>query len=157
MRTRKSWREKMDKPGLPKVVDIPPKMQKRFGAGSMLIPSPHDVDAAIRAVRKGQVISVGQIARDLAMKYTVHATCPMVTGIHVRIAAEVAEEDARAGKTRITPYWRVVRENGALNPKFPGGMERQAERLRAEGVTVVKGKGKTAPRVVTAPEPCTLS
>jgi alkylated DNA nucleotide flippase Atl1 len=62
----------------------------------------------------------------------------------VRIAAEAADEDAAAGKKRIAPYWRVVKEDGSLYPKFPGGVERQAERLREEGVAVVKGKARLA-------------
>ena len=137
----------MENPNLPKVVDIPPKMQKRLGGGTLLLPSPHDVDDAIRTVRKGSVTSVSKLRRDLAAKYATDAACPLVTGIFVRIAAEAAEEAAAAGKTRITPYWRVVKDDGSLYPKFPGGVERQAERLRAEGITVIPGKGKRPPRV----------
>ena len=132
MRTRKSWREKMVNPNLPKVVDK--------GAGTLLLPSPQDVDAAIRGIRKGTVKPVSKIRRELAAKYATDSACPLVTGIFVRIAAEAAEEDARDGKTRITPYWRVVKEDGSLNPKFPGGIERQAERLKAEGVRVIGAK-----------------
>jgi hypothetical protein len=140
MRTRKSWREKMHNPNLPKVVDIPPKMQKRLGRGTLLIPSPEDVEAEIRSIRKGTVRPVSRIRADLAARYSTHTACPLVTGIFVRIAAEAAEEEARAGKTRITPYWRVVKDDGSLNPKFPGGVVAQAERLHDEGVEVVNGK-----------------
>ena len=73
---------------------------------------------------------------------------PLVTGIFVRIAAEAAEEDAAAGKTEITPYWRVVKEDGSLNPKFPGGVQRQQEHLREEGHRIIPGSGKRPPRVV---------
>lgn len=147
MRTRKSWREKMDNPNLPKVVDLPPKIQKRLGPGTLLLPSPRDVDDAIRQIRKGTVKSVARIRAELAARYSTDSACPLVTGIFVRIAAEAAEEAAREGKTRITPYWRVVKDDGSLYPKFPGGVDRQAERLRAEGVRVVSGKGKRPPRV----------
>ena len=57
MYTRRSWREKMDNPNLPKVVDIPPNWQSRSGPGTMLVPSPHQVEALIRAVRKGRLIT----------------------------------------------------------------------------------------------------
>ena len=30
----------MDNPNLPKVVDIPPKSQKRLGTGTLLLPDP---------------------------------------------------------------------------------------------------------------------
>ena len=39
----------------------------------------------------------------------------------------------RNGKKSITPYWRVIKKDGSLNPKFPGGVEAQAKRLEAEG------------------------
>jgi hypothetical protein len=150
MYSRRSWREKMDNPNLPKVVDIPPNWQKWSGPGSMLIPSPRQVEALMRAVPKGRLITVAGIRAILAAEHMAGIACPLTTGIFVRIAAEAAEEDARAGKTRITPYWRVVKDDGSLNPKFPGGASRQAERLRAEGHRIMPGKGKRPPRVVAA-------
>ena len=147
MKTRKSWREKMDNPNLPKLVAIPPKMQKRFGAGTMLVPSPREVDTFIRTVRKGSVTTVSQIREFLAGKHSADVTCPLTTGIFVRIAAEAAEEDASTGKSKITPYWRVLKDDGSLNPKFPGGVHRQAEKLREEGHRILPGTGKRPPRV----------
>ena len=147
MKTRTSWREKMDNPDLPKIVSIPPKMQKRFGTGTLLIPSPREVDALIRTVSKGSLVTVSRMRELLAGKYSATATCPLTTGIFVRIAAEAAEEEAGAGKARITPYWRVVKDDGSLNPKFPGGVERRAERLRAEGHRILPARGKQPPRV----------
>ena len=62
-------------------------------------------------------------------------TCPITTGIFVRIAAEAAEEQLEQGIERVTPYWRVVRDDGSLIARFPGG----AARLRAEGHDFAKG------------------
>jgi len=137
----------MDNPALPKVVDIPPRWQKWSGPGGMLIPSPRQVEAIIRAVRKGGLITVTQMREVLAAQHMTETTCPLTTGIFVRIAAEAAEEDAKSGKSRITPYWRVVKEDGSLNPKFPGGAARQAQRLRAEGHRILPAKGTRPPRV----------
>jgi hypothetical protein len=109
MRTRKSWPEKLNNPNLPKVVRILPNLRQRFPEGSMLLPSPLEVEAFIRTVHKGSVTTVSQIREYLAAKYAVDATCPLTTGIFVRLAADAAEEDARAGETRITPYWRVAK------------------------------------------------
>jgi hypothetical protein len=147
MKTRKSWREKMDNPNLPKLVAIPPKMQKRFGAGTMLVPSPREVEAFMRTVRKGSVTTVSRIRESLAGEHSANVTCPLTTGIFVRIAAEAAEEDASAGKSKITPYWRVLKDDGSLNPKFPGGVHRQAKKLREEGHRILPGTGKRPPRV----------
>src|SRR5258708_30477211 len=124
MKTRKSWREKMDNPNPPKLVAFPLKMQKRFGAGTMLVPSPREVEVFIRTVRKGSVTTISQIREFLAGKHSADVTCPLTTGIFVRIAAEAAEEDASAGKSKITPYWRVSNENGPLHPECTPGAHR---------------------------------
>jgi len=142
----------MDNPNLPKVVDIPPAWRKNRAGGTMLIPSPRQVDALIRTVHKGRLITVTQIREILAAQHLTDITCPLTTGIFVRIAAEAAEESARAGKSRITPYWRVVKEDGSLNPKFPGGVTAQSERLRDEGHEILPGKGKKPPRVAGLPQ-----
>ena len=88
----------------PKVVAIPPKMRSRLGSGSLLIPTPHEVNAVMQRIAKGQVMTVGQIRRVLAAKYETDQTCPLVAGIHVWICAHAAEEAAALGKKRITPY-----------------------------------------------------
>ena len=146
MYRRKTWREKLDNPNLPKVVPIPAKMRKTCGTGTMLVPSPRDVDAFIRTVPKGHLVTVKRIREVLAGKYAADVTCPLTTGIFVWISAEAAEEAAREGKSRITPYWRVVKDDGSLNPKFPGGVEAQAERLRDEGHRI--DTSRRIPRVV---------
>src|SRR5579884_926342 len=116
MNTRKTWREKMDNPNLPKLVDIPAKMQKRLGTGTMLVPHPREVEAFIRGVPEGRVVTTSTIRSALAAQHGADTTCPLTTGIFVWIAAEAAEESARAGAEDITPYWRVVKDDGSLNP-----------------------------------------
>ena len=148
-KSRKSWREKLENPpeGLPKVVDGPPKWEKRFGGRRVLVPTPLLVDGVIRGVRRGKLVTVGQIRRRLAEDFKADSTCPLTTGIFVRIVSETAEEDLRSGKKRVTPYWRVVRDDGSLNEKFPGGVAGQSTRLREEGHAIEPGKGKKAPKV----------
>ena len=36
----------------------------------------------------------------------------------------------------LAPWWRVLKTGGFLNPKFPGGTDRQAELLAGEGIRV---------------------
>jgi hypothetical protein len=143
--SRRRWREKLEKPQEPKVVQIPPKMS-RFGEGTMLIPTPMLVDALIRKVPKGKLVTGGELRRKLAADFATDVTCPLTTGMFVRIAAEAAEEDRESGKHRLTPYWRVVKDDGGLNPKYPGGVDSQARNLRAEGFTMMR-KGKKPPAV----------
>ena len=138
--SRTTWREKLERLQEPKVVAIPPAMQRRFGTGTMLIPRPLDVDALIRRVPKGRLVTQTELRRALAELAHADVACPMTTGIFVRIAAEAANEAAEAGRQRITPYWRVIRDDGTLNAKLPGGVEGQMERLEAEGHHFRQGK-----------------
>ena len=139
---KKSWTEKLNEDkGLPQVAKIEGKMSRRWGEGTVVIPAPIEVDRIMRKVRKGKLITVNQIRGLLAEKHGATIGCPMTTGIFALIAARAAEEQAAAGKQRITPYWRTLKAGGEINPKFPGGAEAQQERLEAEGHTVVR-KGK---------------
>jgi len=126
---------------LPRIVDIPEKMQKRFGKGKMLIPKPLDVEAVIKKVPRGKLITQQQIREMLATKFKVKVTCPITTGIFVRMIANAAEEERELGKENITPWWRVVKNDGSLNEKFPGSGELQKKLLEKEGHKIVcRGK-----------------
>ena len=143
MKTRKSWREKLDdSKDLPRVQVIPDRMKAKWGGGTLVIPAPKEVDEMMRRVPKGKVTTINHIRTSLATKHGATIGCPMTTGIFAWIAANAAEEEAAAKpKARVTPYWRTLKTGGALNEKYPGGVEQQKQRLEAEGHTVVK-KGK---------------
>lgn len=144
-KSRTSWREKLEKPHEVKLVKAPPKMS-RLGTGTMLIPTPKLVDDLIRQVPKGKLVMVSEMRRKLATDFAADVTCPLTTGIFVRIAAEAAEEDRLNGRRRVTPYWRVIKDDGSLNPKFPGGVAQQTRYLRSEGFSV-SPNGKKPPTV----------
>jgi len=145
--SRTRWRDKLEREDHSKIVQIPSSMEKRFGPGTMLIAKPLEVDALIRMTRKGMLITVAEIRSKLARDHNADTTCPLTTGIFVRIAAETAEEDLQSGKKRITPYWRVVKDDGSLNEKFPGGVKAQSRRLKEEGHSITPAKGKQPPKV----------
>ncbi|MCG3130902.1 MAG: hypothetical protein FLDDKLPJ_01676 [Phycisphaerae bacterium] len=128
-----TWRDKLERrhPKHGTVVDSRGK--------KLLIPRPRDVDAAVRRVRKGRVMTINDLRDRLAGGTGADSACPLCTGIFLRIVAEAAEEDLRAGRKRVAPWWRIVRDDGSLNPKLPGGTKTQASRLRAEGVAFIGG------------------
>jgi alkylated DNA nucleotide flippase Atl1 len=53
-----------------------------------------------------------------------------------------------AGIKSLTSFLRVIKADGSLNEKLPGGTEAQAFYLRGEGYEVEAGKGKKPPRVI---------
>jgi alkylated DNA nucleotide flippase Atl1 len=141
---KKSWREKLaDDKDLPRVVEITGKMSTRWGTGTVVIPAPREVDEIMRSVPKGKLITINQIRARLAKRHGANIGCPITTGIFAGIAARAAEEDTAEGKKDITPYWRTLKMGGVLSEKFPGGVEAQAKKLRAEGHTIeIDKKGK---------------
>ena len=139
MKGRKSWREKLESDKDRKIVDVPPRMQRQCGTGTLLIPKPLDVDAAMRRIPEGRVMTTGELRKELAHQFGADTTCPMCVGMFIRIAAEAAEEGSPSSSSGKTPYWRVVADDGRLNPKLPGGIQAQAAALRREGHSVSGG------------------
>ena len=141
-RVKKTWREKLaTNNGLPKIGAVTGKMSSRWGTGKMVIPAPLEVDALMKQVPKGRVITINELRAFLAARHRAKIACPITTGIFSWIAAHAAAEAEAEGVKRVTPYWRTLKTGGEINPKYPGGLEGVAKRLRAEGHTIVS-KGK---------------
>lgn len=142
MATKKSLVEKLnDSKDLPRVIEITEKMSKRWGEGTCVIPSPLEVDAIMKKVPEGKLITIKVIREILADKHKATIGCPLTTGIFAWVAANAAEEERASGKNNTTPYWRTLKSDGSLNEKYPGGIDQQRFYLEAEGHKVVK-KGK---------------
>jgi alkylated DNA nucleotide flippase Atl1 len=142
MPSSKSWSEKLkDSKDLPKVERITEKMSQKWGSGTVVIPAPMEVDEIMKKVPEGKVITINEIRAALAKKHRATIGCPMTTGIFAWVAAHAAEEERKAGRKNVTPYWRTLKTGGIINEKYPGGAEAQKEMLENEGHTViVKGK-----------------
>src|SRR5882762_5330851 len=120
MRARKSWREKLaDNKGFPKVGKVTGKMSNRWGEGTMVIPSPMEVDGLMKQVPKGKLATINELRTALAARHKADFACPITTGIFSWIAAYAAEEAAVEGVKRTTPYWRTLKSGGEINPKYP--------------------------------------
>ncbi|MBI3877491.1 MAG: MGMT family protein [Verrucomicrobia bacterium] len=142
VKSKKSWREKLaDSKGLPKVTQVCGPLTKRWGEGTFVIPAPLEVDALMRRVPKGRLVTINELRAALAAKHHTDFTCPITTGIFSWLAAHAAAEAAAGGAKRITPYWRTLKAGGEVNPKYPGGLAGLRDRLEAEGHTI-RQKGK---------------
>ena len=136
------WREKLAAyKGLPKVQPIPERMRGRHGEGTIAIPSPQEVDAAIRLLPERSLATLEQLASHVARQHGATIGCTVTTSIFAALVAKAADADERAGASTVTPYWRAIRNNGELNPKYPGGIDNLMARLEAEGHVVVQ-RGK---------------
>ncbi|MCL2849939.1 MAG: MGMT family protein [Micrococcales bacterium] len=130
---RKSYDEKLQgPPTLPKVTTVDPAQAVRHGGPRMLVAAPLQYDAVMSQVPEGQVTTVDRIRAHLAAAADADFTCPLTAGIFVNIVAHAAEERT----DRPVPWWRTLKTNGELNPKYPGGVEAHKAHLEAEGHTI---------------------
>lgn len=111
---------------------------KKYGGEKMYFAPPLTYDEIMKKVPYGQVITVGMIRDYLAKENGADFTDPITAGIFVSIAAWASYQRTEDE----TPYWRTLKANGELNPKYPGGVEAQKEKLEAEGHSIVR-KGRT--------------
>ena len=124
--------------GMPKIQIVTDQATiQKYGGERMYFAPPIAYDALMRAVPRGKVITLGEIRAHLARQNGADFTDPITAGIFVSIAAWASAQ--RAGDE--TPYWRTLKARGELNPKYPGGVQAQRERLEAEGHTVLR-KGR---------------
>ena len=148
VKAKKSWQEKLnDDKDLPRVEEITGNMSQRWGTGTFVIPAPREVNEIMRQVPKGKLTTINEIRKKLAKKHGTNIACPITTGIFAWVAANAAEEAYASGTKDITPWWRTLKTGGELNPKYPGGTAEQEARLKAEGHTIIPGKGKKPPVV----------
>lgn len=124
--------------GMPKIQIVTDQATiQKYGGDRTYFAPPIAYDALMRAVPRGKVITLGEIRAHLARQNGADFTDPITAGIFVSIAAWASAQ--RAGDE--TPYWRTLKAGGELNPKYPGGVQAQRERLEAEGHTVLR-KGR---------------
>lgn len=139
----KSAIEQLRKPKSVKIVKTLPEGVKNWGppGASMVVSTPQEVDALLRQVPRGQLTTLDDVRACLARRHGTTIACPVSTAIFIGIAARAAEEMREMGAGEVTPFWRVLRSDGSLNPKYPGGIRLQAAFLEDEGHRIaLRGK-----------------
>ena len=78
----------------------------------MIISSPEKISEFIFAIPKGSFLSIKELRRELAVKAGADNTCPVTTGIFLRMAIEQNKDNVNF------PYWRVVDEKHPVGKKL---------------------------------------
>ena len=73
------------------------------------------------------LLSLGNLLNDTHPYLKV--ICGLTAGIFLSLAAQASEER----ENDKIPFWRTLKKDGELNPKYPGGIEYQKEMLEKEG------------------------
>jgi hypothetical protein len=92
-------------------------------------------------VPEGQLTTIDELRKALALRHGATIACPITTGIFAWISAHAAAEAEAGGQKNANPYWRTLKSKGELNPKYPGGIAGLKRKLSAEGHRVTQ-KGK---------------
>lgn len=124
---------------MPKIQTITDqKSIKKYGGDKMYFAPPIDYDKVMKRIPYGKVITIGEIREYFAKQNGADFTEPITAGIFTSIAAWASYQRSEDE----TPYWRTLKTKGELNPKYPGGIEAQKEKLEAEGHTIIQ-KGRS--------------
>lgn len=131
----KSAIDRLRSPQEPKIVkDMPPRVAHWAPpGGSMVIATPLEVDELIRQIPKGKVATINTLRDALASRHGTDIACPVTTGIFANIVMQAAAEEEMMGSKKVAPWWRVIKSDGKLNEKAPGGLAEHERRLAAEG------------------------
>ncbi|WP_420575178.1 hypothetical protein [Kordia sp.] len=121
-----------------KIVDIPLKMEKFYGKGSMLHPSIEAVEELIKTIPKGCITTIDVLAKRLANDFDTDVTCPMRTGNAIK---KIAERYAIDTVDHNIPFWRVIRSNAFVIKSK--NYEFSASQIEAEGFELLYTKSDT--------------
>ncbi len=148
MAKKKTWREKVNEIE-EKIHEITPDWEKKLGKGKILIPKALDIERLINKTQKGELLTNDIISETLAKEKKVQVTAAIPTGVYLKFIALAAEEERPVKGDNVTPYWRVLKPDGAINIKYPGGAKRKIALLESEGHSIEHGKGKKPPKVTS--------
>lgn len=115
----------------PKVVNVPEKMRKFYGEGTMLHPSIEEVGEQIKQIPTGELMRLDQLCKSLAHKFKTDVTCPMRTGNAIK---KMAEQFDKLEEEHDFPFWRVIRSNNLLIKSK--NIDYCAAMLQEEGISI---------------------
>ena len=132
---RKTFNDKLqDSKDMPKIVVVDHERSTEiYGGKNMLIAPPLEYNDIMALIPEGKLITIREIREFLSERHGADFTCPMTAGIFINLSARAScERDF----DRI-PFWRTLKSKGELNPKYPGGIEYQKQKLESEGHSII--------------------
>ena len=134
MATKKTWLDKLNEHKESKIKRIDIDFADISAGNNMFIATPQLIDAYIQEIGIGKQIDLKTLRKDLAIEHNADATCPVTTGIFLRIVAEANYEKLQQGKSieEITPFWRVIEPNSSLAKKLTFGQNFLLQQIEKE-------------------------
>jgi hypothetical protein len=133
---RKSWKEKYTTRKDPVVEIVEGRFADIPAGATMLIATPRIVDEYIQHIPRGKCSDVKTMRKDLAAAYHAEYTCPVTSGIFLRIVAEKAWEELQEGipEEKITPFWRMIAPESPAAKKLTFGTTFIEQKRKEEGI-----------------------
>jgi hypothetical protein len=137
MSAKKSWSDKLHSNKLPQTKRIDFRFADIPAQSLMFIATPLVIDEYIKQIPRGINVSFQTLRKDLALDNHADCTCPITTGIFLRIVAEANFEKYQQTNslTEITPFWRVIEPNSPLSKKLSFGQEFILQQRKAENIS----------------------
>ena len=134
MSIKKTWLDKLNEKKEPKIKRIDIDFADIPAGSNMFIATPKLIDAYIQQIGIGKRIDIKTLRKDLAIEHNADYTCPVTTGIFLRIVAEANYEKLQHGKRveEITPFWRVIEPKSVLAKKLTFGQEFLLQQIEKE-------------------------
>jgi hypothetical protein len=108
MPKKKSAIDHLNSGRVPHIVHMIPRGAPGYAeakGGAMVVSSPAEVDALIRKLKWGEVITLDDLRAALARRHQVAVACPVSTAIFANMSARAAEEPSKGSGER--PVYRV--------------------------------------------------
>ena len=133
---KKTWLEKRNCNKSFKIKTIDKKFADIPEGSKMLIATPQIIDKYVNEIPFGQSSELNTMRNDLATEYQADKTCPVTTGIFLRIVSEASYEELNSGKNikEITPFWRIVNPKSNLAKKLACGIHFIKIQRKIEGL-----------------------
>ena len=114
-----TWSEKLTCEKTPQKKILDKSVAGMAKGALMYISTPQEINQYIKLIPYGQSLTVQQMRDDLAIKNQADCTCPLTTGIFLRIVAEAAFEKINQGDSlHPTPFWRVIDQKANIVKKL---------------------------------------
>jgi ABC-type uncharacterized transport system ATPase subunit len=136
MAMKKTWLDKLNETKEPKIKRIDIDFADIPAGSNMLIATPKIIDKYIQEIGVGKRIDTKTLRKDLALAHNADYTCPVTTGIFLRIVAEANYEKLQQGKhvKEITPFWRVIEPKSVLAKKLTFGQDFLLQQIEKERI-----------------------
>jgi hypothetical protein len=106
----------------------------------MLVVTPRIVDAEVCEIASGAVMAAATLRQRLAALHGAEYSCPVTTGIALRVVAERSYLRLQAGADPVTPFWRAVDPDSDLAGKLACGREFLRRMRSAEAAPLRTGR-----------------